>query len=102
MTGVDNGSDALSAEQRAALEDRLAEVRAELEDLARDLLRRPGGGWGSARARSERLEAEADAIRAKFGMPVALGRSSRESWTGWAALSGALAMIALGVWYFAR
>lgn len=82
---------------RVELEHRLEELRIELEDLARDRLRWPQGSAFSLQDRSEKLETEADAIRRRLGMPVALGRAPKEHWSGYLALCAAIVVIVIGV-----
>ncbi|MBT2496774.1 hypothetical protein ACNPM4_02800 [Microbacterium sp. AGC62] len=84
--------EALPAQERGALERRLADIQVELEVIARERLRGtlatfpPDDG-------EEELEAEADAIRVRLGTSPAIGRPPRESWLGWAALVVAIAAI---------
>ncbi|MCK8468270.1 hypothetical protein M0722_13805 [Microbacterium sp. KSW4-16] len=92
----------LSDAQRADLEQRLAEVQAELVEVSKARLSYTVSAFDPLRDKSETLEIEADSIRRELGHPTAFGRPPRADGIGWALLgSGAVVTVAL-IWLFAR
>ena len=100
--GIPERDEEIDPEKRAELQRRLEELRGELESLARNRMRWPDGAPLHLQDRSEALEVEADAIRARLGMPSATGRPPRGSGWGWLALIAASTAILIGVFALAR
>ncbi|OAN34000.1 hypothetical protein [Microbacterium sp. H83] len=91
-------TDEPSGDRRADLEKRLAEVRAELADLAQERLRFIVGDTSVLRERSEELESEADGIRRQLGLPPAVGRPARRDGLGWTIVCLSAVVIVVALW----
>lgn len=91
-------TDESSDERRTDLERRLAEVQAELADLAQERLRYIVGDTSVLRERSEELESEADTIRRELGLPTALGRPARRDALGWTIVCLSAVVIVVVLW----
>ncbi len=92
----------LSDERRAELERRLAEVQAELVEVAKRRLSFTASMFDPLREKSDELEAEADMIRLELARPPAPGRPPRVSRAGWALLAGSVVVILAALWLFVR
>lgn len=102
MTDEEARPEALTDDQRAELEGRLADLQAQLAELAQDGMRWPDGPPPTLQDRSAELELHADAIRRRLGMPPALGRPPGRSWIGWMVLCAAVVAIVAVIFLVTR